>query len=77
MQANPDALDALEVLALGGRDVLLGRALVAEDVAVAAPEEIIALVVYRQDLAADKLGLWWETKGGWRIFTLTTTLPGR
>jgi hypothetical protein len=56
LHAHLDVLDALDGLPVVAHDALLALALVAEDVAVAAHEDVIALVVQRQDLAALQLG---------------------
>lgn len=56
LQAGADLFDALELLAVGADHALLGGALVAEHVAVPTQEDVIALVVQRDDLAA--LELW-------------------
>lgn len=57
LQADAHLLEPFNLVALGARDGLLGRALVAEDVAVAPDHDEVALVVHRDDLPALDLGL--------------------
>lgn len=52
LQTGLDVLDALHHLAVSAHDRLLGRALLAENVAVLAEEYVVALVVQGDDSAA-------------------------
>ena len=52
LQSGTNALDAFDVFPIGPHDAFFRGALVAEDVAMASYEDVVALVMQRDDLAA-------------------------
>ena len=57
LQSNADSFESLDLLSVDSDDAPLRRLAVAQDVAVMPHEEVVSLVVQRDDLAADDLGL--------------------